>query len=111
MSQSALYTLVISTCPDAETAKKIAKVLVESRCAACVNILGGIRSVYQWKGQVEIDDEHLLIIKTRIEEYHTVERSIVEHHPYEVPEVVRVPIEEGLSGYLRWIDECVEVNR
>jgi periplasmic divalent cation tolerance protein len=99
------YQLVLCTCPDEETANRLATLLVEQQHAACVNIVPGLTSVYRWKGKVEIDREHLLVIKTRADHYGAVESLIREQHPYELPEVIAVPIGNGLEGYLRWLDK------
>jgi periplasmic divalent cation tolerance protein len=95
--------LVLCTCPDAETARSIAAALVERECAACVNILPGVTSVYRWQGQVEQADEWLLLIKTTRDRYADLEHEIRARHPYEVPEIIAVPIDQGLPDYLRWI--------
>ncbi|WP_303902489.1 divalent-cation tolerance protein CutA [Thiohalomonas denitrificans] len=99
------YRLVITTCPDQSSADDLAAYLVEHRFAACVNVIPGMRSYYQWKGKVCNDTEFVLLIKTRTDRYPRLEEAIVEHHPYELPEVIALPIEAGLGGYLRWIDE------
>jgi periplasmic divalent cation tolerance protein len=98
------YLLILCTCPNKESATLVANKLVENRLAACVNILPGLTSVYFWKNQVESDEEHLLLIKSTAALYQEVERTIVEHHPYELPESIAVPIVDGLSDYLAWID-------
>ena len=108
MTQESHYQMVFNTCPDQETAKCIAALLVENGLAACVNIIPGLQSVYLWKGQVETDNECLLVIKTRADRYEALEQAIRENHPYELPEVVGVPINAGLPGYLAWIDEVVK---
>lgn len=100
--------LILSTCPDEATARRIAGALVEQRLAACVNILSGLRSVYLWEGRSHDDAELLLLIKTRSTAYTAVEARIIELHPYELPEVVAVPIQNGLSNYLAWINDTVE---
>ena len=99
------YYVVMNTCPDAASAEKIARVLVERKLAACVNILPGLRSVYTWKGVCENADEHLLIIKTVSAAYPALEQAVLELHPYELPEIIAVPIAAGLSGYLAWIKQ------
>jgi periplasmic divalent cation tolerance protein len=101
------YQLVYCTCPDAATAEQIAGNLVEKGLAACVNILPGILSVYQWKGKRESDQEHLLMIKTTRSAYPCLEQAILQLHPYELPEIIAVPINQGLAGYLAWIDTNV----
>lgn len=98
------YQLVLTTCPDAAVAERIARTLVEERLAACVNILPPMQSIYRWKTQVETASEQLLIIKTRRRDYSLVERRIRELHSYELPEVIAVPIAAGLPQYLAWIE-------
>lgn len=100
------HHIIFCTCPDKNTAEKLARLLVESRNAACVNILPGITSVYAWKGQVESAQEHLLLIKAHQGRYPAIETMLREHHPYELPEIIAVPIERGLPEYLHWIDSC-----
>lgn len=107
MAQSSPYSLVFSTCPDADTAHAIARVLVEDGLAACVSVLPGLQSVYRWQGKVETAHEHLLLIKTRADRYSRLEGVIRAHHPYELPEVVSVSIDAGLPEYLSWIDSLV----
>ena len=95
--------LVFCTCPDAETARRIADSLVEQHLAACVNILPGMTSVYRWKGEVHHDQEHLLLAKTRRERLDELKVHVVMQHPYELPEVIAVEIAAGLDAYLSWI--------
>ncbi len=96
---------MLCTCPDDQTSTVIADKLVEEGLAACVNILPGIMSVFQWQGKIEHDDEYLLVIKTREGRYQELEIMIQQLHPYELPEVIAVSIERGLTGYLEWIDQ------
>jgi periplasmic divalent cation tolerance protein len=98
------HLTVLCTCPDAETARHLAEQLVERQQAACVNIISGISSVYQWQGRRESAEELLLIIKTREDSYNALQQSILEMHPYELPEIIAVPIITGFSPYLEWID-------
>jgi len=95
--------LVLTNLPDRESAEKLADALIEARVAACVNILAPCRSVYRWKGAVQHDDEHPVLIKTSAERYAALEQAIRALHPYELPEIVAVPIERGLSAYLDWV--------
>jgi len=97
--------VVLCTCPDAASADTIARALVERRLAGCVNVLPGLRSVYTWKGACESAEEHLLFIKVRTTAYDSVEREIRALHPYELPEIVAVPIAAGLPDYLSWIKQ------
>jgi periplasmic divalent cation tolerance protein len=100
--------IVLSTAGSEEEAHKIAQVLVESRLAACVNIVGPIHSVYRWKGAVERARERLLIIKTTAAAFPRVRDAIRELHSYELPECVMLPIEAGSEDYLKWIAESVD---
>ena len=95
--------LVITTLPDAAHAQALATALVEARLAACVNILAPCRSVYRWQGQIEDATEVPLLIKTTVERYAELEVEIRRLHPYELPEIIAVPIERGLPDYLDWI--------
>lgn len=100
------YCMVLVTAPEAD-ARSIARVLVQQDLAACVNILPNLTSVYRWQGEVEEDTEQLLIIKTRRDVLEPLKAAVVEAHPYELPEIIAVPIVDGLKGYLDWIDESV----
>ena len=95
--------LVLCTCPDVETARELAAALVRERHAACVNILPGITSVYAWQGAIETAEEQLLLIKTTAGNYSPLETFINHHHPYDVPEIIAIPIERGATDYLCWI--------
>ncbi|TAK43848.1 MAG: divalent-cation tolerance protein CutA [Betaproteobacteria bacterium] len=95
--------LVLTNLPDRAAAEKLAEALVEQRAAACVNILGPCRSVYRWQGAVQKADEHLMLIKSTADRYATLEQAIRAAHPYELPEIVAVPIERGLPAYLEWL--------
>jgi periplasmic divalent cation tolerance protein len=95
--------LVLTNLPDRAAAEKIADLLIERRLAACVNILAPCRSVYRWKGAVQHDEEHPMLIKTTAERYPAMEAAIRQAHPYELPEIVAVPIERGLPAYLDWV--------
>jgi periplasmic divalent cation tolerance protein len=94
--------LVLTNLPDLAAAEKIADLVVEKRLAACVNILA-CRSVYRWKGAVQHDEEHPLLIKTTADRYAELEAAIRGAHPYELPEIIAVPIERGLTAYLDWV--------
>jgi periplasmic divalent cation tolerance protein len=95
--------VVITTLPDRSSAEKLAEALVGQRVAACVNILTPCRSVYRWKDEVQHDDEHPLLIKTSVERYPALEAAIRANHPYELPEIIAVPVERGLPEYLDWV--------
>lgn len=100
--------IVLCTVPDPDVGATIAGALVEAKLAACVNIIGGLRSIYLWKGEVEDDPEALLVVKSRRDKLPALEQRIVALHPYDVPEVIATPIIGGLAAYLGWIDESVD---
>ena len=96
--------LVLTNLPDRAAAERLADALIEKRVAACVNILAPCRSVYRWKGAVQHDEEHPVLIKTTADRYPALETAIRAVHPYELPEIIAVPIERGLPAYLAWVD-------
>jgi periplasmic divalent cation tolerance protein len=98
MPTPALFCL--STCPDAETAARIARALVAERLAACVNRVPGVTSTYRWQGEVHDAAEVLLLIKTTRERFDALRDRLVELHPYEVPELIALDIADGLPVYL-----------
>jgi periplasmic divalent cation tolerance protein len=102
------YQIVLTTCPDQESADRLASQLVETRVAACVNVIPGIRSVYRWKGEVVKDSELLLVIKSRADRFDGLKETILKHHPYELPEVIAVSASAGHLPYLAWIDSQLE---
>lgn len=101
------HLVVLSTVARAEDAERIARALVERRLAACVSVVPGLVSLYRWKGNVERDDERLLVIKTRRERLAPLREVIAELHPYELPELLALPVEAGSPDYLEWLDESV----
>ena len=98
------YILVHTTLPDEEAARALARVLVESNLAACVSVGAPVESLYHWQGAIENAREVPLTAKTRADRYVDVARAIAARHPYELPEIVAVPISEGSADYLAWID-------
>ncbi len=98
-----LPMVVFVTVPNREEAEKIARALIESRLAACVNIVNGLKSIYWWQGKIEEDNELLLIIKTRIEVFEELVLKIKELHPYTVPEIIGLPIIAGSKDYVDWL--------
>jgi len=97
--------VVFVTAGSEAEAETIAKALVEEQLAACVNILSPIRSIYRWEGKIADDQEWLLLIKTRAEQFSAVEARVKALHSYQVPEVIALPIVQGSEGYLRWLLE------
>jgi len=99
------HVVVLSTVARAEDAERIGRELVERGLAACVNVVPGLVSIYRWQGQVETQEERLLVIKTRGERFEALREALVALHPYEVPEVVALPIAAGHAPYLAWLDD------
>ncbi|QLH41341.1 MAG: divalent-cation tolerance protein CutA [Coxiellaceae bacterium] len=102
MSQ-ALYQLILCTCPDKMTAERLANLVINNQLAACVNIIGNITSVYHWEGNIATNDECLLLIKTSTQRYALLEKTLKAAHPYDVPEIIAIDIQQGLPAYLDWI--------
>ena len=102
------FRVVLITCGSREEAEKISKILVEEKLAACVNILSGVKSYFWWKGKVDEADEYLLIIKTSVEKIEKLFRKVKELHSYSVPEIISLPILEGNTEYLKWIEESIK---
>lgn len=99
-----MHTLLVFTnLPDRAAAQKLAEALVADRVAACVNILAPCESVYRWKNELQHDEEHPVLIKTTAERYGALEAAIRAAHPYELPEIIAVPVERGLPAYLDWV--------
>ena len=96
--------LVITNLPDVPSAEKLARQIIESRTAACVNQLAPCTSTYRWKGNIESATEVPLLIKTTSDAYQRLEKLIREGHPYELPEIIAVSVTTGLPAYLGWID-------
>lgn len=96
--------VILTNLPDREAALRLARELIAQRLAACVNVLAECSSVYRWKGEVENAAEVPVLIKTRAARYAEVEAAIRALHPYELPEIVAVPIERGFPDYLEWIN-------
>jgi periplasmic divalent cation tolerance protein len=106
-SVSSEHALALSTFPDEETARKIARELVENALAACANIVPAITSVYFWKGRIEESAEVLVVFKLATARFNEFQARLRSLHPYDVPEIVCLNIDEGLPEYLRWIaDSC-----
>jgi periplasmic divalent cation tolerance protein len=99
--------VVFSTFPDADTAARIARALVTDRLAACVNLFPTVRSIYRWEGKVCDEVETLAVIKTTAERYPALAAKIAELHPYQVPEIIALPLADGHPPYLAWLTEQV----
>ncbi|MCH9696942.1 MAG: divalent-cation tolerance protein CutA [Gammaproteobacteria bacterium] len=102
------HLLVICTCPSHEEAKKLSRLIISGHLAACVNLIHGVTSIYSWNETIAEDNEIILLIKTTRDSYSALEQAILNHHPYELPEIIAVDINDGNSNYLKWISECVK---
>lgn len=97
--------LVLITCPSKEVAEEIARALLKERLAACVNITGSLLSLFWWKGRIDQAEEALMLVKTRASLLEQLIAKVRELHPYEVPEVIALPITSGSEAYLAWLGE------
>lgn len=97
--------VILCTAPNEEVAAELARGLVDAKLAACVNVIGGLRSFYRWKGEVHDEREVQLVIKTRRARYEALEAWLGEHHPYEVPEILAMPVDRGSRPYLDWVQQ------
>lgn len=95
--------VVFSTFPDPDKAAEVARILVTEQLAACVNIVGGVRSIYRWEGEISDDRETLAVIKTTSERFEEMRSRLVALHPYQVAEVIALPVESGHAPYLAWV--------
>ncbi|REL31627.1 divalent-cation tolerance protein CutA [Thalassotalea euphylliae] len=98
-----MFQVVLCNCPSRVVAEQIAEQLVTEQLVACVNLVPGITSVYQWQGKIEKEDEVMLLIKTTAEIFDELSARIEALHPYEVPEVIALDIQQGNNAYLDWI--------
>jgi periplasmic divalent cation tolerance protein len=103
MSEPTTVLLCYCTCPNAASAQHLADALVGESLAACVNRIPGIHSTYRWKGEVTTDVEELLLIKTTVGRFEALKERVLALHPYELPELIAVPIERGHAAYLNWV--------
>lgn len=101
------FHIVLSTCPTKECADQLAARIVHAELAACVSVIPGLRSYYRWQGKVENSDEYLLLIKSCTEVFDALQSLITSQHPYELPEIIAVPITTGSAPYLDWLDASV----
>lgn len=104
MAAQARHLLVLTTCPGTITAKKIANEVVMEKLGACVQVIPGVQSFFRWVGKVDNSEEILLLIKTTTDRYQALQDRITALHPYELPEIIAVPISGGLEGYLKWVE-------
>jgi periplasmic divalent cation tolerance protein len=102
------YIVVFCTVPDEYVAEKIANKVVQKKLAACCNIIPGLRSIYIWKNEIQDDKEMLLIIKTKKDIFTKLQKAITEIHPYSIPEIISISIENGSKNYLNWVEQNVK---
>ena len=105
MSRPSSFVIVLSTFPTDQGSAAFARTLVDERLAACVNVLPPMQSVYRWQGKVEQAAEHQLIMKTTADRVEALKARIAQLHPYDVPEVLVLPVADGATGYFDWIVE------
>lgn len=108
MAEDAL--LVMTTFSSVEDARRIGRQLVEERLAACANLLPAVESIYRWKGAIETASEVVVLLKTTNFQYYQLEARLQALHPYEVPEIIALPVQLGSWPYLRWIDESCQAS-
>jgi len=108
--ETGAMVVCLVTAPSAEEGHRIARVLVEERLAACVNVVAGVRSVYRWQGVVEEAEEVLLVVKTTRDRFSGLQERVVSLHSYQVPEVVVLPVEGALPAYQAWVQESVDAG-
>jgi len=101
------YLLVLSTCPNVAVAEDIATELLNKRLVACVNMIPGVISMYHWQGAVQKDQEVVLLMKTQHDDYDALQDALRRVHPYELPEIIAVSLENALPAYLSWISDSV----
>ena len=108
MKSAAAFALVLVTAPDLPKARTLARLALESRLIACANLIPPIESHYWWQGKIESSHEVLLLLKTKKTRLAALEKLILEHHPYETPEFVVLPLGQGSPGYLQWLADSVK---
>jgi len=105
------FLLVFSTAPSVKSAKKLARLLCEKRLAACVNVVPSLTSFFWWQGKIDCASEALLLIKTKKTFFRKLERFLKAQHPYDVPEIIALPIEAGEKSYLDWLSSELSRSR
>ncbi len=100
--------LILCNCPDEQSAEQIARQLLALCLAACVNLLGAVKSFYHWQGQLESATEVTLLIKAPQQQFDAISQTICRLHPYTTPEIIAIPIQQGFAPYLNWVkEECL----
>lgn len=111
MKDASSFVVVFITAPDLNTARQLARVLLEARVAACANLVPGVESHYWWQGKLETSGEVLLILKTTRRRLKDVEKIVLAHHPYDTPEILALPVVQGTPKYLRWLGAEVQTQK
>jgi len=101
------YAVVLVTTSSREEAEKIAQCLLDERLIACANIIGPITSIFTWEGKTEKAEEHMILLKTRLELFEKLSEKVKALHSYKVPEIIALPIIKGLNAYLEWLDSSI----
>lgn len=104
-----MYSIAMSTAPSREVATSLARALVDQRLAACVNVIP-CTSVYRWEGEVQQEEEHLMVIKTRRTYIDDIRDLLEREHPYDLPELVSVEVEDGSAPYLKWMRDATQLR-
>lgn len=100
--------LMLCNCPNEQSAEQIARQLLAQRLAACVNLLPGVKSIYRWQGQLESSMEVTLLIKAPQAQFDAICQTICQLHPYTLPEIIAIPVQQGFAPYLNWVkEECL----
>jgi len=107
MNAAQRYYLVLVTAPNLKTARKLVRLALEARLVACGNIIPRIESHYWWKGRIERSAEMQILFKTTAAALHPLEALVIEHHPYDTPEIIALPLSKGTARYLKWIGTSV----
>ena len=98
------FIVVLITAPSPQVAEELADAVMAQRLAACVNIMPTMRSIFRWNGAIQREQETLLLLKSRAALFNDIVALIAPRHPYDVPEIIALPVQAGLDAYLRWID-------
>jgi periplasmic divalent cation tolerance protein len=109
MQQTDAFVVLLTTVPDANTGERLAKGLIDQEFAACINLLPAMTSFYKWQGKVECDSEQQLLIKTRRNKIDAIEQWLTDHHPYDVPELITLPISDSSQDYLQWLNDSIKL--
>jgi periplasmic divalent cation tolerance protein len=107
MNDASEYVVAITTLATEEEAVSLARSVVERRLVACANVLSGMRSLYRWQGAIQEEREHLVLLKTRADRFDDLAKAFDELHPYDVPELIALPVARGTDAYLGWIRDSL----